>query len=92
MSDTTERFLCIASYEKGQDFLHQCAQMGVRPTLLTLDKLRDHNERLMNQFVVEQVQLQYMRQNTCTGLQSSSFTLRGDGAGFSVVRSCDSQN
>jgi len=41
MSDTTERFLCIASYEKGQDFLHQCAQMGVRPTLLTLDKLRD---------------------------------------------------
>jgi biotin carboxylase len=41
MRDTTERFLCIASYEKGQDFLRQCAEMGVRPTLLTLDKLRD---------------------------------------------------
>ena len=41
MPDTTERFLCIASYEKGHDFLRQCAQLGVRPTLLTLDKLRD---------------------------------------------------
>jgi biotin carboxylase len=41
MLDATERFLCIASYEKGHDFLRQCAQMGVKPTLLTLDKLRD---------------------------------------------------
>jgi biotin carboxylase len=41
MGDTTERFLCIASYEKGHDFLRQCAEMGVKPTLLTLDKLRD---------------------------------------------------
>lgn len=39
--DTTERFLCLASYEKGQEFLRQCAQMGVRPTLLTRDTLRD---------------------------------------------------
>ncbi len=41
MRDATERFLCIASYEKGHDFLRQCAEMGVKPTLLTLDKLRD---------------------------------------------------
>jgi biotin carboxylase len=41
MSDGIERFLCIASYEKGHDFLRQCAELGVRPTLLTLDKLRD---------------------------------------------------
>ena len=41
MLDTTERFLVIASYEKGQDFLRQCAEMGVKPTLLTLDKLRE---------------------------------------------------
>jgi biotin carboxylase len=41
MADSTERFLCIASYEKGHDFLRQCAEMGVRPTLLTLEKLRD---------------------------------------------------
>jgi biotin carboxylase len=41
MIDATERFLCIASYEKGQDFLRQCADMGVKPTLLTVDKLRD---------------------------------------------------
>ena len=41
MADATERFLCIASYEKGQDFLRQCATLGVKPTLLTLEKLRD---------------------------------------------------
>ena len=41
MGDEIERFLCISSYEKGQDFLRQCAEMGVKPTLLTVDKLRD---------------------------------------------------
>ena len=41
MLDESQRFLCIASYEKGHDFLRQCAEMGVKPTLLTVDKLRD---------------------------------------------------
>lgn len=41
MADTGGRFLCISSYEKGQDFLRQCAEMDVRPTLLTVEKLRD---------------------------------------------------
>jgi biotin carboxylase len=41
MSDATERVLCIASYEKGQDFMRQCADMGVKPTLLTVNKLRE---------------------------------------------------
>lgn len=41
MSAPDPRFLCIASYEKGQDFLRQCAELGVRPTLLTVDALRD---------------------------------------------------
>ena len=41
MSETAQRFLCISSYEKGQDFLRQCAELGVRPTLLTVDKLRN---------------------------------------------------
>jgi len=41
LADATERFLCIASYEKGQDFLRQCATLDVKPTLLTLEKLRD---------------------------------------------------
>ena len=36
-----ERILCISSYEKGQDFLRKCAESGVKPTLLTVDKLRD---------------------------------------------------
>lgn len=41
MSEATQRVLCIASYEKGQDFLRQCAELGAKPTLLTVDKLRD---------------------------------------------------
>ena len=41
MGDRVERFLCIASCEKGHDFLRQCAEMGVKPTLLTLDELRN---------------------------------------------------
>ena len=38
MSEAVERILCISTYEKGQDFLRQCAGMGVRTVLLTLDK------------------------------------------------------
>jgi biotin carboxylase len=41
MTDVSQRFLCIASYEKGQAFLQQCAELGVKPTLLTVEKLRD---------------------------------------------------
>jgi len=39
--DGFERFLCLASFETGHDFLRQCAEMGVRVTLLTLDHHRD---------------------------------------------------
>ncbi len=41
MSNGSQRFLCIASYEKGHDFLRQVAALGVRPTLLTVEKLRN---------------------------------------------------
>jgi biotin carboxylase len=41
MADRPERFLLISSYEKGQDFMRQCAEMGVKPTLLTVEKLHD---------------------------------------------------
>lgn len=41
MATHEERFLCMASYEKGQDFMRQCAAEGIQTTLLTLDKLRD---------------------------------------------------
>jgi biotin carboxylase len=33
--------LCIASYEKGQDFLRTCKELGCRVLLLTLEKFRD---------------------------------------------------
>jgi biotin carboxylase len=35
------RILCISSYEKGQALLRECAALGCRVTLLTVDKLRD---------------------------------------------------
>jgi biotin carboxylase len=40
MTERIQRILCISTYEKGQGFLRQCAEMGVRPTLLTLEKHR----------------------------------------------------
>jgi biotin carboxylase len=40
MSDGSQRFLCITSYEKGQAFMRQLAELGVKPTLLTVEKLK----------------------------------------------------
>lgn len=39
--DAVERFLCLASYETGHDFLRQCSEMGIKITLLTLDESRN---------------------------------------------------
>ena len=33
--------LCLTSYEKGQDFMRECAAAGARTLLLTVEKLRD---------------------------------------------------
>ncbi len=33
--------LCVSSYEKGQEFLRTCKEMGCRVYLLTVEKLRD---------------------------------------------------
>jgi biotin carboxylase len=41
MPGSAERILCISSYEKGQDFMRQLADLGVMPTLLTVDTLQD---------------------------------------------------
>lgn len=35
------RILCISSYEKGQPFLEECAALGCRVVLLTVEKLRN---------------------------------------------------
>ncbi len=40
MGNEVQRILCISTYEKGQDFLRECAAHGVKPTLLTVEKLR----------------------------------------------------
>jgi hypothetical protein len=37
----SERFLCIANSENGQEFLRESAALGIKTTLLTLDKLRE---------------------------------------------------
>ncbi|MFC5864746.1 acetyl-CoA carboxylase biotin carboxylase subunit family protein [Acidicapsa dinghuensis] len=40
MADNSERFLCISTYEKGQDFLRELHTQGIKTTLLTLEKHR----------------------------------------------------
>lgn len=40
-ADTPLTFLCVTSYEKGTDFLRECAKQGVRVLFLTVEKLRD---------------------------------------------------
>lgn len=40
MGDGIQRILCLASHDTGHDFLRQCAEMGVRPTVLTVDALK----------------------------------------------------
>jgi biotin carboxylase len=37
----SSRILCISSYEKGQAFMRECAALGCRVVLLTVDKLHD---------------------------------------------------
>ena len=34
-------FLCITTYEKGQEFMRECQRQGCRVILLTAEKLRD---------------------------------------------------
>jgi len=34
-------FLCITTYEKGQEFMRECKRQGCRVLLLTAEKLRD---------------------------------------------------
>ncbi len=41
MPENSQRILCVASYEKGQGFIRQAAELGVMPTLLTVEALRD---------------------------------------------------
>ena len=52
--NTTEqpRFLCISSYEKGQAFMEECAALGCRVVLLTVEKLRsaDWPRRILEDF------------------------------------------
>jgi hypothetical protein len=38
-----ELILCVTSYEKGEDFLRECARLGSRVMLLTLDNLAHAN-------------------------------------------------
>lgn len=41
MTETTPiTFLCIASYFKGMEFIHQCKRLGCRVVLITKEKVR----------------------------------------------------
>ena len=39
--DTAPTILCIATYEKGQEFIRECKRQGCRVLLLTVDSLKD---------------------------------------------------
>jgi biotin carboxylase len=41
MPDSLLTFLCITTYEKGQEFMRECKRQGCRVILLTAEKLRD---------------------------------------------------
>lgn len=41
MPDTPLTFLCITTYEKGQEFMRECKRQGCRVILLTAEKLRN---------------------------------------------------
>ncbi len=41
MPDRPLTFLCITTYEKGQEFMRECKRQGCRVILLTAEKLRD---------------------------------------------------
>ncbi len=41
MPDRPPTFLCITTYEKGQEFMRECKRQGCRVILLTAEKLRD---------------------------------------------------
>lgn len=41
MLDRPLTFLCITTYEKGQEFMRECKRQGCRVLLLTAEKLRD---------------------------------------------------
>jgi biotin carboxylase len=38
--DVSDTILCLTSFDKGQDFMRECAESGARTLLLTVDKLR----------------------------------------------------
>src|SRR5258705_12289127 len=41
MAERPLTILCVSSYEKGQEFLRTCKEMGCRVYLLTVEKLRN---------------------------------------------------
>ena len=43
MTHNSPTMLCLASYEKGEDFLRECKRQGCRVILITVEKLRDAN-------------------------------------------------
>src|SRR5262249_1614862 len=43
MAEWPLMILCVTSYEKGQEFLRTCKQLGCRVLLLTVEKLRNAN-------------------------------------------------
>lgn len=67
-SDTKPTILCLASYEKGHEFLRECAEQGWRVVLLTSESLRDNatfpTECLDETFYMPDVTKEWNREHT----------------------------
>jgi biotin carboxylase len=69
-----ERILCISSYEKGQAFMRQCAAMGCRVALLTVEKLKNAD---WPRDILEDVMTMPADLNVDAVIRTVSFVARG---------------
>jgi hypothetical protein len=69
-------FLCITTYEKGQEFMRECKHQGCHVILLTAEKLRDADwprESLDDTFYLPE-EIALVRTNSTASSRSTSTT------------------
>jgi len=80
-SETTPTILCLASYEKGHEFLRECSEQGWRVVLLTSESLRDVQnfpECVDEIFYMPDVTKQWNREDTLLAVSHLAQTRRFD--------------
>ncbi len=78
---STGTVLCLASYEKGADFMRECKQQGWRVLLLTSESLRNADwprESIDETFYMPDVNKQWKRDDVILGVSYMAKTLQFD--------------